>query len=78
MDNPTDEPAPIERHRSRVERTFGVVLVVLSVLSVIGVGIQTYRLNHITSCQAAYNQRYTEALQQRSDAAATERQALSA
>lgn len=73
---PTDNPAPSsEPGRSRTERVFGVVLIGLAVLSVIGVGIQTVRLGNATSCQAEFNEHYTAALKLRTKAAATERAA---
>lgn len=73
--NEPDSERPHRTRKPRTEQLFGVVLVVLAVLSVVGVGLQTWRLNEATTCQAAFNDAYTEALRKRTSAAATERNA---
>lgn len=57
------------------EKALGVILIALSIASVIFVAIQTSRLSNVTECQASYNDAYTHAIQVRSDAARSERQA---
>jgi hypothetical protein len=72
-----DVPAlrPNRKPRSRIQQIFGAVLVLLALATVIGVAVQTVRLNDVTSCQAEWNDGYTDALRQRAVAAATERAA---
>jgi hypothetical protein len=57
------------------ERWLGVILVALAVLTVFFVSVQTSRLNEVTDCQAEYNDAYTDALRDRTAAAARERKA---
>lgn len=57
------------------ERALGVIIIALSIASVIFVAIQTARLSDVTACQSAYNDAYTKAIQIRSEAARSERQA---
>jgi hypothetical protein len=57
------------------QKWLGAIIVVLSVVTVILMAIQTSRLNSTTACQAAYNDAYTTALQDRTNAARNERQA---
>lgn len=58
------------------QRSIGVVLVLLSLASVIVVAVQTARLSDVTECQAQYNDAYTTAIEARSGAARSERQAM--
>jgi len=62
-------------NRLSFERWLGIILIAMSIASVIVVAVQTQRLSDVTSCQATYNEAYTQALQQRSSAARSERQA---
>lgn len=61
--------------RMSPQRWVGVILVVLSLMTIILVAVQTARLNSSTACQAAYNDAYTKSIQQRADAARNERKA---
>lgn len=67
------DPAPRRRRPFHPWRLFGVILVVMSVLSVGASAIQTTRLNRIIECQAAYNDAFAESIRIRADATVQER-----
>lgn len=61
--------------KASAERAFGLILVLLSVITVALVAVQTIRLGDVTECQATYNETYAKAIKSRSEAARSERQA---
>lgn len=71
------EPRPRRRQRRRwiyLERVLGVIIVIMSVVTVLLSTAQISRLNRVIDCQAQYNQAFAESIKIRADATVQERE----
>lgn len=70
-----EHPRPWYRRRISRDALFGIVIVVLAVLTVASSVLATWQLSAATQCQEQFNNQYRAALEVRSDAAARVRAA---